>query len=808
MSRRRSAAAVGAGADGARLLADTAAAAAARRPSSVIARVRPLLGLNASAVQAAADAWLAPLSVVPFGARASAAVTLPPSPRPRSAEELAASILHHARTIAEATAGGPITDAVVTVPPSMPATARGALLDAAAAAGLSVLALVPTPTAAALAYGIERSWGKEKAFVLFFEQGSTHTSAALAAFAAGGGPAGAGAFEIVDLAWDDATGSDALDGLLLAHFQKEFEAATKTSIAADHRALARLRAAVRRTKEILSANADAPVSVEELAGGVDFRSTISRAEFEAMAAKAGFWARSVAPVVALLRDNAAVVKPSSLAAVELVGGGTRVPGLQAALTAALGGRALDRHMDADEAVLHGAALFGANASTAFRLKRFGGADVAPFAVALSHAPLDAAGGSLAPATRSKQALLPFGRALPARRVAKLSPKDAGAKADGWALTVSYDPASKRGPPGDGATLVGEWRVSGLLGALAERGGAQRVEVAFATTPDGRLAPERADAVAEYEEEYEVQVPIVEEEKGGKGKKADAKAADAAAKNGTAADPPKFKTEKRTRTRTARHALKLTGALAWPRLAPADAAAVAAALAADAAADATAAANAAAKNELEAYVIDARGRLDDEGDEALKAAATADDRGALHAALTDAEDWLYGEGEGETAAAFSARLATLRGAAEPVFLRARERADLPPALTAATAAAASATADAKAWKKARPWLPAKEVAGLGKKAAALATLATKDGAAQIRAPPTAPPKLLSADVLTAVAELEAERERLAAVAAPAPPVAAPAAPPAAAPAPAPAAPPAAAPTPSPAAGDEEGSHDEL
>ena len=59
--------------------------------------------------------------------------------------------------------------------------------------------------------------------------------------------------------------------------------------------------------------------------------------------------------------------------------------------------------------------------------------------------------------------------------------------------------------------------------------------------------------------------------------------------------------------------------------------------------------------------------------ALKAAATADDRGALHAALTDAEDWLYGEGEGETAAAFSARLATLRGAAEPVFLRARERA---------------------------------------------------------------------------------------------------------------------------------------
>lgn len=340
MSRRRTAAAVSYGADGRRLIGDDAAAAATRRPAATVVRLRPLLGVNASDVTP--HPWNAALTVQPFGARGSAAVAVGTDAL-HPAEELAASLLHHARRLAEASLGdgARVRDAVVTIPPGAPAPLRAALADAAAAANITLLALVSSPAAAALAYGIERSWQPTASRVLFYEQGSTATAAALVDFRSTGGPAGAGSFAIVDVAWAD-VGSDALDGLLFERAADAFAAAHPSAppIRGDARAAARLRAAVRRTKEILSANADAPVAVEEVVGGLDLRVTITRAELEADAAAAGFFDAAVAPVASLLREHK--VKPAALAAVELVGGGTRVPGLQAALTKALGGRKLDR----------------------------------------------------------------------------------------------------------------------------------------------------------------------------------------------------------------------------------------------------------------------------------------------------------------------------------------------------------------------------------------------------------------------------------------------------------------------------------
>jgi hypoxia up-regulated 1 len=340
MSRRRTAAAVSYAADGGRLIGDDAAAAATRRPATTVVRLRPLLGVNASDV--APNPSNAALTIKPFGERGSAGVSV----RPKTvvpAEELAASLLHHARRLAEATLGdgARVRDAVVTVPPGAPPALRAALADAAAATNLTLLTLVSSPAAAALAYGIERKWAPTATRVLFYEQGSTRTAAALVDFRSTGGPAGAGSFAIVDVAWAD-LGSDALDGLLFERAADAFAAAhpSAPSIRADPRAAARLRVAVRRTKEILSANADAPVSVEEVVGGIDLRLTITRAELEADAAAAGFFDAAVAPVATLLKEHK--VKPAALAAVELVGGGTRVPGLQAALVKVLGGRKLDR----------------------------------------------------------------------------------------------------------------------------------------------------------------------------------------------------------------------------------------------------------------------------------------------------------------------------------------------------------------------------------------------------------------------------------------------------------------------------------
>lgn len=892
-----------------------------------------------------------------------------------SPEELAGAVLRYAQRVATAAAaeglptpkkdpktgkkiGAPpaVVDCVVTIPPSLPPAARAALLDGAAAAGINVLSLVSTPAAVSLAYGIERRFEEASAaagsskkggsgsgsasaatssgpqLLVIYDQGSTHTSAALIQFSAYREPprkgqsalsAAASAapvsqFELLDLAWDSELGADALDEALLRHFAAEFEEQSgvdllaasegeegtkKLSKQAAARALARLRKAVRRTKEVLSANADAPCSVEELLDGRDFRSSIDRKAFEKLAGS--HFARSAAPLAAVLsgNGNSGTVKISDLAAVELVGGGTRVPGLQAALSKALGGRALDRHLDADEAAAHGAALFAANASTAFRLRRFGGADAAPFAQLLSTTVVDAAGRALAPESAAGAPLLPFGKRLPVKRVVKLpgavegvndalsgggevvsasaggggggflkkkKTKDAASssdaamtlaptkkapaaqllspEADGWLLRVSYDPASRRGVPrGLGEDLtVGTWKVSGLAkaaasldaAALAKRAratggsnarlvsvlGPAKVEVHFRSAADARMEPRRAELVAEFEEEFEVEVAVKEEKK--KSKK-DKKEEDD--KNSTSSDgsnnstsaaspsppapaPAPSKTEKRTRRRTARAPLDLSAApgLAQPRASEQRLAAARAALALFDAADADAAAAAAAKNELEAFIISLRARLDaandDSGDSGssgssssggsrfeegegeeeddaatLRAVSTPDERGALHSSLTEAEDWLYDEGDGEVAAAFEGRLAALEKSAEGMLGRAAERRALPKALARARRAAARAAADAKAWKggkgkggadddaAARPWLPAKDLDALAASAAALEKFVDKEGTAQLKVKDaTKPPKLTAAAVEEKAAALEAQRLALASVKKPAPP----------------------------------------
>ena len=905
-------------------------------------------------------------------------------PELHSPEELAGAVLRYAQRVATAAAAEglpapkkdpktgkrakeqpPVLDCVITVPPSLPPAARAALLDGAAAAGINVLSLVSTPAAVSLAYGIERRFeeaGKGSSgsaakkgdgasdpsassgpqLLVIYDQGSTHTSAALVRFSAYREPPRRGQsalsaataapisqYEILDLAWDDSVGSDNLDEALLRHFAAEFKAQSGADLLsaaspegegagekggkplskqAAARALARLRKAARRTKEVLSANHDAPCSVEELLDGRDFRSHIDRRAFERLAGE--HFARSAAPLAAVLAGGGgggAGVSAADLAAVELVGGGTRVPGLQAALSKALGGRALDRHLDADEAAAHGAALFAANASTAFRLRRFGGGDAAPFAQLLSTTLVDAGGAPLSLEEAAGATLLPFGKRLPAKRVVRLpgavegvndavsgggevvaaptasssggflKKKKKGAsasaavasaattlsptkkapasqllapEADGWLLRVSYDPESRRGVPrglgGDDLT-VGTWRVSGLAkaaasldaAALAKKAkasglgnsrlvsvlGPARVEVHFRSAADARMEPRRAELVAEFEEEFEVEVAVKEEKKKKKEEKntgdeknstspspspssdGDDSAASSPSPSPAAASPaPKeakatTKTEKRTRKRTARAALDLSAApgLSQPRAGERRLAAARAALALSDAADAEAAAAAAAKNELEAFVISLRARLDAANDESndsgssgslddggeeeeddaatLRAVSSPDERGALHASLTEAEDWLYDDGDGESAPAFEARLAALEAAAGGILGRAAERRALPGALVRAREVARRSAAGAAGWRggkggevaeDARPWLPAKDVDALAASAAALEKFLDKEGAAQLRVKDaTKSPKVTAAAVEEKAAAVERQRAALAGVKKPAP-----------------------------------------
>ncbi|GFR42342.1 hypothetical protein Agub_g3033, partial [Astrephomene gubernaculifera] len=323
--------------------------------------------------------------------------------------------------------------------------------------------------------------------------------------------------EVKDVDWDDSLGSNLLDMALARHFASEFssrEAARPGGAAVDvlslPKSMAKLRRQVRRTKEMLSANSAAPCSVEELYDGRDFQSSISREAFEGLAAD--FFGRATAPLRRLLERNG--LAAGDIDAVELLGGGSRVPRLQAALSEVLGGRGLDRHLDADEAAVLGAGLFAANLSTSFRLRKFGMVDVSMYGVSLS---LDnvvlGAAEEAGEAVREEEPpllklrnLLPYMKKLPSKRLVKLE----RLAADPLRFSLAYNGSTPHGlPPGVREAALAEWEVTGVDEVVGRYNSSGQVTLRFDADYSGLLRLDRVEAVVEYEvmEEREVEEAV-------------------------------------------------------------------------------------------------------------------------------------------------------------------------------------------------------------------------------------------------------------------------------------------------------------
>jgi len=307
-------------------------------------------------------------------------------------EELVATTLQYAMKIGTALGKGAIKDAVVSVPPYFSQTQRRALYDAADIAGLNVMALVSDVSCAALQWGIDKDFAKnETRNVIFYDVGSSHSSASLVEFGALSERRSKktyGSFVVKSVEWNDEFGGEDLDVLLVNHFLDEFQEkhGSETNgkdVTKDKRAVAKLRKQVRKTKEMLSANKEAPVSVEGMFEDIDFRSTIDRATFEAKAEKT--FQRMLEP----LRRLVTVELPKlgltleDVEAIEVIGGTVRVPALQRLIDEEVlkdTGKSIDKRLDADEAVAMGAGLFAANMSTTFRMRKFGAADALPYGI--------------------------------------------------------------------------------------------------------------------------------------------------------------------------------------------------------------------------------------------------------------------------------------------------------------------------------------------------------------------------------------------------------------------------------------------
>eukprot|EP00193_Tetraselmis_chui_P004076 CAMPEP_0177768970 /NCGR_PEP_ID=MMETSP0491_2-20121128/10035_1 /TAXON_ID=63592 /ORGANISM="Tetraselmis chuii, Strain PLY429" /LENGTH=991 /DNA_ID=CAMNT_0019285873 /DNA_START=172 /DNA_END=3147 /DNA_ORIENTATION=- len=543
ISKRKTSALVGF-VNGERLLGEQAAAMDGRYRNSIFARARDMLGRSASdpALKQMLKENYLPFEVVDDPSTGTVRLVVGPE-ESYTAEELVASIFHYAHKISQEQFGGTFQDCVVVIPPFMGMQQRQAIMDAAAIAGLNVISLIHSHAGGALQYGIERDFSNKTELVVFYDMGAGSVEVSLAKFSSVNKAKKFQQFEILDVAWDNTLGGSSLDVLLMEHFATEFEEKHGLSIREHPKVMSKLRKAVKKTKEVLSANKGAPIYSEELHEGIDFSSSISRDTFEGLAAD--FFVRAAVPLLAILERNN--LTANDVSDIEMLGGGVRVPKLQESLTEALNGRQLSRHFtDPDEAVVIGSGLYAANTSSTFRLRPFGMVDCAPFALKLDIATEGKAVATTEPAAEGVEApapaaveeattadeeevkeaesaattktvgLLPFRKKLPVKRAVKLG-RLLGDTAN---LTLSYDAESTPLPPGVSDPKLGTFFISGIEQSTKKYNKTGKVTVHFVVGPAGMVTVEKAESVLEVVEYVEVLVPVKEEpkiEKEGAGK---------------------------------------------------------------------------------------------------------------------------------------------------------------------------------------------------------------------------------------------------------------------------------------------------
>merc|ERR1719207_155266 len=263
-----------------------------------------------------------------------------------SAEEISSMVLTKMKETAESYLGQEVRDAVVTVPAYFNDSQRQATKDAGVIAGLNIMRIINEPTAAAIAYGLDkkRSGDKESNVLIFDLGGGTFDVSILSIEG--------GIFEVKSTAGDTHLGGEDFDNRMVDHFVNEFKRKHKKDISSHKRALRRLRTACERAKRTLSASAQANIEIDSLFEGIDFYTSITRARFEELCSD--LFKGTLEPVEKAMRD--AKMDKSSIHEVVLVGGSTRIPKVQSLLQDFFNGKELNKSINPDEAVAYGAAV--------------------------------------------------------------------------------------------------------------------------------------------------------------------------------------------------------------------------------------------------------------------------------------------------------------------------------------------------------------------------------------------------------------------------------------------------------------------
>lgn len=259
-------------------------------------------------------------------------------------EEISSMVLIKMKETAEAYLGKSVSDAVVTVPAYFNDSQRQATKDAGMISGLNVLRIINEPTAAAIAYGLDKKVGQERNVLIFDLGGGTFDVSILTIEE--------GIFEVKSTAGDTHLGGEDFDNRMVNHFIQEFKRKNKKDISGNKRAVRRLRTACERAKRTLSSSAQANIEIDSLFEGIDFYTTISRARFDEL--NADLFKSTLDPVEKSLRD--AKLAKNEIDDIVLVGGSTRIPKIQKLLQDFFNGKELNKSINPDEAVAYGAAV--------------------------------------------------------------------------------------------------------------------------------------------------------------------------------------------------------------------------------------------------------------------------------------------------------------------------------------------------------------------------------------------------------------------------------------------------------------------
>jgi len=331
--------------NGERLIGDAAKNQATINPENTVFDVKRLIGRKYMDKSVQADKKLLPFEIINKDDKPYVQVIVKEEKKTFAPEEISSMVLTKMRLVAETFLGKEIKHAVVTVPAYFNDAQRQATKDAGTISGMSVQRIINEPTAAAIAYGMDKKGGEKN--ILVFDLGGGTFDVTLLTI-------DNGVFEVLATNGDTHLGGEDFDQRTMAYFIKMIKKKDNFELSTDKRAIQKLRREVERVKRALSNQHQARLEIEALYDGNDFSETLTRARFEEL--NLDLFKKTLGPVAKVMEDGD--LAKSDIDEIVLVGGSTRIPKVQALLKDYFGGKEPSRGINPDEAVAYGAAVQG------------------------------------------------------------------------------------------------------------------------------------------------------------------------------------------------------------------------------------------------------------------------------------------------------------------------------------------------------------------------------------------------------------------------------------------------------------------